>query len=54
MSTDLPPEAYAAALASFPHMSIHRLGALLRHHVPSEAYSVAVGDHRPAGLIERV
>jgi DNA processing protein len=54
MSTDLPPEAYAAALASFPHMSIHRLGALLRHHVPSEAYSVAVGDQRPAGLIERV
>ena len=54
MNTDLPPEAYAAALASFPHMSIHRLGALLRHHVPSEAYSVAVGEQRPAGLIERV
>jgi DNA processing protein len=54
MNTDLPPEAYAAALASFPQMSIHRLGALLRHHVPAEAYSVAVGEHRPAGLIERV
>ena len=39
MNTDLPPEAYAAALASFPHMSIHRLGALLRHHAPSEAYA---------------
>ncbi|MEO7371524.1 MAG: DNA-processing protein DprA [Ilumatobacteraceae bacterium] len=54
MTADLPPEAYAAALASFPHMSIHRLRALLRHHVPREAYSVAVGDHRPAGLIQRV
>jgi DNA processing protein len=54
MSADLPPEAYAAALASFPHMSIHRLGALLRHHSPGEAYAVAVGDHRPSGLIARV
>jgi DNA processing protein len=54
MNSDLPPEAYAAALASFPHMSIHRLGALLRHHPPHEAYAVAVGDHRPDGLIERV
>jgi DNA processing protein len=51
---DPPPQAYAAALASFPHMSIQRLGALLRHHVPSEAYSIAIGEHRPAGLIERV
>jgi DNA processing protein len=54
MKTDLPPEAYAAALASFPHMSIHRLGALLRHHPPDEAYAIASGDQRPAGLIERV
>ncbi|MDP9464872.1 MAG: DNA-processing protein DprA [Actinomycetota bacterium] len=54
MSSELPPEAYAAALACFPHMSIHRLGALLRHHPPREAYSVAVGEHRPSGLIERV
>jgi DNA processing protein len=51
---DLPPQAYAAALASFPHMSIHRLGALLRHHTPSDAYAVAVGERQPAGLIERV
>jgi DNA processing protein len=54
MSSDLPPEAYAAALASFPHMSIRRLGALLRHHTPREAYAVAIGDHCPSGLIERV
>ncbi len=54
MNADLPPEAYAAALASFPHMSIHRLGALLRHHPPNEAYLVAVGEHRASGLIERV
>jgi DNA processing protein len=51
---DLPPQAYAAALASFPHMSIHRLGALLRHHSPREAYAVAVGEQRPIGLIQRV
>jgi DNA processing protein len=54
MSTELPPEAYAAALASFPHMSIHRLGALLRHHPPDEAYAVALGEHPPRGLIARV
>ena len=54
MNTDMPPEAYAVALASFPHMSIHRLGALLRHHDPCAAYSIAVGEQRPAGLIERV
>jgi DNA processing protein len=53
-ASDRPPQAYAAALASFPHMSIHRLGALLRHHTPSEAYAVAVGEQRAAGLIERV
>ena len=54
MSADLPPEAYASALASFPHMSIHRLGALLRHHPPDEAYAIAIGEHAPSGLIERV
>ncbi len=54
MSADLPPEAYAAALAAFPHMTIHRLGALLRHHDPAEAYEVARGEHGPHGLIERV
>jgi len=54
MSADLPPQAYASALASFPHMSIHRLGALLRHHPPDEAYAIAIGEHAPSGLIERV
>ena len=54
MIADLPPAAYAAALAAFPHMSIHRLGALLRHRRPEEAYSVAVGDRRPTGLVQRV
>jgi DNA processing protein len=54
MSPDLPAEAYAAGLAAFPHMTIHRLGALLRHHTPSEAYEVAIGEHGPRGLIERV
>jgi DNA processing protein len=54
MNAESPPEAYAATLASFPHMSIHRLSALLRHHPPDEAYAIAVGEHRPEGLIERV
>ena len=54
MSSGLPPEAYAAALAAFPHMTIHRLGALLRHHDPAEAYGVAIGEHVPSGLIEQV
>ena len=54
MSTALPPQAYAAALAAFPHMTIHRLGALLRHGGPHEAYEIAIGGHAPNGLIERV
>ena len=54
MNIVMPSEAYAAALASFPHMTIHRLGALLRHHDPREAYEIAIGQHGPTGLIERV
>jgi len=51
-----PPEAHAAALAGFSHMTVHRLLALLRRHHPIEAYAVAVGDVRPApgSLIEKV
>jgi DNA processing protein len=54
MTTELPQQAYAAALAAFPHMTIHRLGALLRHHTPVEAYAVAAGLHGPGELIQRV
>jgi DNA processing protein len=54
MSSVLPSQAYAAALAAFPHMTIHRLGALLRHSDPYEAYEIAIGRHAPNGLIERV
>jgi DNA processing protein len=54
MTGDLPPEAYAAALAAFPLMSIHRLGALLRNHHPCQAYAVAIGDCPSGGLIQRV
>lgn len=54
MSTGLPTEAYAAALAAFPHMTIHRLGALLRHYPPADAYEVAIGERDPSGLIEQV
>jgi predicted Rossmann fold nucleotide-binding protein DprA/Smf involved in DNA uptake len=54
MSTKLPPQAYAAAVAAMPLMSLHRLSALLRHHPPEEAYAVVAGRHPPSGLIERV
>lgn len=54
MAEDLPPEAYAAALAAFPYMTVHRLGALLRHHPPLEAFDVVAGQRSPSGLIERV
>ncbi len=55
MSPGLPPAAAAAALASFPQMSVHRLLALLRHHPPAEAFAVAAGTHppRPGTLAER-
>ncbi|MGZ4672973.1 MAG: hypothetical protein ACXV8K_09970, partial [Ilumatobacteraceae bacterium] len=54
MNAGLPPQAYAAALAAFPQMTIHRLGALLRHHTPPEAYQVAIGQQGSTGLIQRV
>ncbi len=56
MTDRIPPEAYAASLAGFDLMSVHRLGALLRHHSPAEAFAVAARQH-PAvrdGLIARV
>jgi DNA processing protein len=46
----LPPQAFAAALAGFEKMSVHRLLTLLRHHAPDEAFAIAAGDHAaPAG-----
>lgn len=54
MTNDLPPQAYAAALAAFAHMTVHRLGALLRHRTPQEAFAMATGQARPNGLIARV
>jgi len=54
MSGELPPEAYVASLAGFRNMNIHRLGALLRHHQPSHAWQVVLGERPAAGLIGRV
>ena len=52
---DQPPAgAYAAALAGFPHMNVHRLSALLRAHRPADAWLVVRGEARATGLIERV
>ena len=50
----VPAEAYVAALAGFQRMSLHRLGALLRHHEPKDAWRVALGEVPAAGLVARV
>lgn len=50
----LPSEAYAAALAGLPSMTVHRLGALLRHHQPEQAWKVALGLAAPKGLMAKV
>lgn len=51
----LPDAAYAAALASFADMTVHRLLALLRQHSPREAFAVASGSVPPKeGLVRRV
>jgi DNA processing protein len=51
---ELPAEAYVASLAGFRNMNVHRLGALLRHHSPHEAWQVVLGEHPSSGLISRV
>ena len=53
-TNELPPEAYVASLAGFRNMSLHRLGALLRHHSPQEAWQVVLGQLPCSGLIARV
>ncbi len=50
----LPPQAHAAALAALPPSTVHRLGALLRHHDPLEAWAVVRGEVRPHGLVQRI
>jgi len=50
----LPPEAFAAALAGFEEMTVHRLRALLRHHSPAEAWEVVQGRHPSSGLVGKV
>jgi DNA processing protein len=51
---DLPPEAFAAALAGFRGMTVHRLLALLRHHEPEEAWRVVQGLVPARGLVASV
>jgi DNA processing protein len=46
-----PDEAYYAALAGFSRMTTKRLGSLLAHLEPPEAFAVAVGDARPPAYI---
>ncbi|MDO8391073.1 MAG: DNA-processing protein DprA [Actinomycetota bacterium] len=53
-TTDLPAEAYVAALAGFRNMNVHRLSALLRHHPPEQAWAVALGEAPTHGLVARV
>ncbi len=52
--SDVPPQAYVAALAGFRNMNIHRLSALLRQHEPEEAWAVVLGDQPAVGLIAQV
>lgn len=54
VSHELPPEAYVASLAGFRNMNVHRLGALLRHHSPVEAWQVVLGQRPCGGLIAKV
>lgn len=50
-SLGMPVEAYAATLAGFPHMTLARLSALLRHHHPVAAWEVVRGERPSAGLV---
>lgn len=49
----LPDEAYAAALAALPLMTVQRLRALLCEQSPEAAYAVAAGQARPSPLLQR-
>lgn len=52
----LPLQAYAASLAGFADMTVHRLLALLRHHPADHAFAIATGaaPPPPGGLVEHV
>jgi DNA processing protein len=52
----LPSAAYAASLAGFEEMTLHRLLALLRRVPPEQAFAIAAGDEPPppGSLVERV
>ncbi|MGD9999141.1 MAG: DNA-processing protein DprA [Ilumatobacteraceae bacterium] len=52
----LPQQAYAAALAGFREMTVHRLLALLRHRSPDHAFAIASGGEPPppGGLLAHV
>lgn len=54
--SELPAQAYAASLAGFEQMSVHRLLALLRHHTPQHAFAIATGQQPPppGGLLAAV
>lgn len=56
MTDQLPPQAYAAALASLDRMSVQRLSALLRHRSPEQAYAIAGGAVAapPGSFIDRL
>lgn len=53
-SDELPPQAYAASLAGFRSMNVHRLGALLRGRTPTDAWAVVRGERPADGLVGRV
>ncbi len=54
MTGELPPEAYAAALAGFQKMSVRRLAAVLRNVEPSHAFAMAAGHEPAVGVIAKL
>lgn len=51
--SELPDQAYAAALASLPLMTVQRLRALMCDQTPQAAYAVAAGNEQPSPLLHR-
>lgn len=52
--SELPEQAYAAALAGLDRMTVGRLGLLLDGRAPSEAFAMVMGDAPPTVMISRL
>lgn len=52
--SELPEEAFAAALAGLDRMTVNRLNVLLNQVTPRDAFAIAVGEARPIGLASQL